>query len=480
MQFEPIFFKNKIAVLNPEGFIGVVTLWSKPQWVIDRMEEAGINLSEDSSPIAAVGTLYGNGLPELLRNLLNNPQISVIIICGKDKSGSAADLCNFFRNGLEEVEFLGEKKNRILGTTRFIDNMVSRQMFLNLPEIHEVGDLKSAESMRMMKETVESRFRPESKGLERKSIPLPHADTRRFPSDPRNHNVVAKYPLDAWRELIFRLVRFGHVTHLRKGDRLELQNVRVVVNQPGAVSRDALREFGIGLKELREFRDYYQNFLNPQLPPDYTYTYGHRMGSYFRVDSIEEVAKNLNKDPEDRKSYVSLWDTGKDLAGDKGHPCLVSLYFRKFDGMLTLTATFRTHNAMDAWMKNYYGLLRAQNEVSSLTGIEPGPITIISHSISVDPRRFDMAKTVADKKKFRIEMDPMGNFSIETADGEIVVRHYFGGVQIDEYRGTKAMVIGHQMAGNCAVSDISHAIYLGRMLERAQKCLEEGREFIQE
>ena len=76
------------------------------------------------------------------------------------------------------------------------------------------------------------------------------------------------------------------------------------------------------------------------------------MGTACRLTSawmtLAACADRLKKDPEDRKSYVALWDTARDLTVKEGRPCLVSLFFRKFEGKLTLSATFRTHNAMDA------------------------------------------------------------------------------------------------------------------------------------
>ena len=96
MEFIPLYFGDKLKVVNPHGVIGVVTLWSKPEYVMERFREAGVDLDPATSPIAVFGTLYGNGLRELLRNLLYNPQIQVLLICGHDRSGSARDLRNFF------------------------------------------------------------------------------------------------------------------------------------------------------------------------------------------------------------------------------------------------------------------------------------------------------------------------------------------------------------------------------------------------
>ena len=73
MEFVPLHFGDRLTIINPRGTIGVVTLWSKPDYVIDRFRQAGVDLDEATSPIAVFGTLYGNGLREMLRNLLYNP-----------------------------------------------------------------------------------------------------------------------------------------------------------------------------------------------------------------------------------------------------------------------------------------------------------------------------------------------------------------------------------------------------------------------
>ena len=53
-----------------------------------------------------------------------------------------------------------------------------------------------------------------------------------FPSNPRGHVVVRNTILEAWREVLYLLTRFGHRVTLKKGDRLELQHVKVVVENP--------------------------------------------------------------------------------------------------------------------------------------------------------------------------------------------------------------------------------------------------------
>ena len=39
--------------------------------------------------------------------------------------------------------------------------------------------------------------------------------------------------LEAWKEVLYLLIRFGRRVTLKKGERLELQHVKVVVEKPG-------------------------------------------------------------------------------------------------------------------------------------------------------------------------------------------------------------------------------------------------------
>ncbi len=476
MEFEPLHFGRNLFVINPRGHCGIVTLWSQPSWVLDRLREAGADLSPETSPVAVAGTLYGNGLPELLRNMLYNPQVNNLILCGADLSGTREQLVAFFEKGLENVDFLGEKKTAIAGTGRFIDSLVTREMFDGRVKIHATGDLKTEESIAQTLKAIATSRRPGGPFPDRQKVSLPGIETRRFPSNPRNHNIVEDDFLTAWRELIFRLIRFGRVVHLRKGDRIELQNVRAVIEKPDFIPDDQLVKFGFSPEH---FKSYYHNFLDGDLPQGSSYTYGNRLVEYFRGDTVEQAGINLTRDPEDRKSYISLWDSGKDLASPAGHPCLVGLYLRRYAQRLTLTANFRTHNAMDAWLENCYGLLRVLHRACEITGMTGGAVTVISHSISLDPRRWDVARAVAQDRKYRLREDPLGNFAISVQDGEILLRHYHRGILMGEYRDKNPVRIQHQLARDLAVSDVGHAIYLGRMLERAYKCIQTGEEFYQ-
>ena len=87
---------------------------------------------------------------------------------------------------------------------------------------------------------------------------------------------------------------------------------------------------------------------------------------------------------------------------------------------------------------------------------------------------------VANAKGFSVIMDPNGHFivSIDPEKGEIVVEHHsYDGFLLHEYRSPKAERLQHELAHDCALSDINHALYLGRQLARAEACLKTGQSF---
>ncbi len=519
MEFLPLHFGDRLTVINPQGTIGVVTLWSKVDYVIERFRQTGVDLNPATSPIAVFGTLYGNGLREMLRNLLYNPQIQTLVICGNDRSGSSHELISFFHGDMKPVDSpLVHYKNppgiikvsiwRISDTNRLIDDLVKPEQFKFYPVFPKLVSLKDPHNDEVIDYIREffAGFISYPMPIEEKDrieISLPEVEVQFFPSNPRGHQVVRDAPLDAWRELLYLLSRFGRQVTLKKGDRLELQNVKVVVEKPEFEKIEKLLSYNIDPKRLKRYQadiiraDFWTDETQlrgqitlplpedapvVELRPDVSYSYSHRIRQQFGIDGLVECALRLQNDPEDRKAYFSLWDNRKDLKAISGHPCFVSLFFRKFEERLTLTATFRTHNAIDGWLLNCYGLMAIQKWVADRVRMLTGAITVISHSISIDPRELDRAMAVVGKrsrsKVFRL--DPMGYFRVTLDGKEILLEHRFGDVTLKEYRGKTAISLQYKIARDVALSDINHAIYLGRQLAKAEMALKDGREFVQD
>ena len=71
--------------------------------------------------------------------------------------------------------------------------------------------------------------------------------------------------------------------------------------------------------------------------------------------------------------------------------------------------------------------------------------------------------------------DHYGNFAVtvDHVSHEIVAQHTYQGAVIAEYRGATAISIERQLIQDEALSEISHALYLGRELARQEMLLKQ-------
>jgi len=477
-----LYYGDKVTVLNPGGHIGILTLWSRTDVVLKK-------LGEPSQHVAAIANLYGDGISQLLVNLLNNPQITRLYVIGNNRTDSATELLHFFSRGVEEVKINGSVQYRIKGTTRLVNSaLADPELFIGRrPDIHcfcfEANGVTPSldtqiESLKTVLESVEARWqRPDVCDLERKPIKLAEPEISVFPSVHQGHQVITDTPLDAWGELLFLLQRFGLPTTLAKGDRKELLNLKVVITKPEWQEPAEYARYNLDKVKLEA---YCHTMLDPVLESDTSYTYGNRLQDYFGYDMIERAVQRLTADREDRKSYLALWDARLDMEDrnhdgtPRGHPCWVGGFFRVFDGALTLSVTFRTHRAYTAWIENVHGLLSLQHQVACRLGLPVGPLTVMSHSISLDPGQLPLVESIVQSRKWKMRDDGRGEAVFSINDGKAVVEHRMGGMVLKRYESANIEALGHQLAQDHIVSDLNHALYVGRQLGKLQICLKNG------
>ena len=475
--FEPLYLRDNLTVLNPSGLVGIVTLWSKTDAVLNAMRSAGVDVSPESSPIAVVANLYGDGLAKMLSNLLYNPQIRRLVIWGRDLSDSKSALQRFFAEGVVDGK-PGSSSVCIAGTNRRLPSILHPSLFGAAPEIVDVGEEVNATRAAAIAAVL--RLEPPADWPERVRIEIPEPVVDYKPSAPYNHSVVADTPCETWRELLFRLREFGKsVPHETSGgDRLELLNVRATIRNPRPEDEAILRLHHL---EPAALQRYQQELSKPDCPADLSYTYGSRLRTYFGVDSLEECARILRAERGSRHAYISLWDTAADFRRDTV-PCMVSLFFRVYDEALSLTACFRAHNAGTAWIQNVYGLIPIIQWMAAQIDVEPGPLIVVSESISL--RKSEMAKVedliqLYERRFVQYRPDPHGHFEIAIEDGTIVATQRSEGAVINRFEGPSAQVLEHHIARAAAVSEVTHALYLGRELTRAEECLKSGQRYVQ-
>jgi hypothetical protein len=522
--FEALHHAELIHPVNPLGDVGVLTLWSPVATARRRLDAVSPDiLNSGHGRVAVIANLYGDGMYAMFCNLLFNPQVRHLIAVGEDLGlGACAEIRAFIDQGLEDDTMLGLPVRRIPGTARVFpsDAAFDQDALRRRLTFHHLGRLSGDDLAHTLTDLLDE--------LPRQHAPLPprvHVhihepaapDSAPRPSEPAAHQVLRRTPLECWEELVVRAVRFGRPVALRSGPRLELLNARALIAEPARDSQAALARYGFDPEQLR---DYERAMLDPELPSGIFYTYGNRLRAHFHradapLDTIDAVIDELRGDPESRHALISLWDTPLDLPrthdGERGEhadersaraardgeraahdelaaPCLATLFFRRGERGLTLTATYRSHNLLSAWLRNVYGLMAVQRHVAGALGMDVAQLTVISHSLGLDPRspRYQLARTLAERwkrdddrdhhtGKHSLRQDPNGYFvvTVDRTRRRIVAEHRVEGVLVKRYEGERASRIAADVNGDMAVSLVSHAMWLGAALANADRQLAE-------
>jgi hypothetical protein len=476
LDFQPLYHADRLTTVNPHGDVGLITLWSPWKAVERKLVEISPDLLDPGrSRIAVAANLYGDGMFAMFCNLLHNPQVRHLIALGADLDLPTCDEIDaFLRDGLQETELMGAALRRVTGTGRTfpVAEGFDAELLRARLSFRALGKLSTPGLGETLLTTLDELPRSDGRGS-RVTVEIPVAlpdDYAYLPSDVGGHQVIRRSPVEAWDELVTRTLRFGHPVKV-KGQRLELLNAKVVITEPAEDPEEALRERGFALDAFHAYQD--RMFVADLDGADYTY--GNRLGEHFGLDALAVAIEQLRANPETRDAFISLWDTAFDLPGDHSNPCLVTLFFRRSQGALTLTATYRAHNLLTAWLLNVYGLMAIQRHVAEAVDMPIGPITVISHSLGADPSsdRYPAAVArVRDPRPQRgLDEDPNGYFVVSLDGDEILAEHRFEGALIKQYRSDRADRIAHAVAADLAISLPSHALWLGRELANKEHAL---------
>lgn len=146
----------------------------------------------------------------------------------------------------------------------------------------------------------------------------------------------------------------------------------------------------------------------------------------------------------------------------------------------------------EAWLENAFGLRMLQDLVwkellETYPEIELGDLVIHSFSAHVYDDSWEDARDVVAKyyekviPSQRSVRDPRGNFIIRVENGEIVVEHYSQDeVLLNMYSGKETTPIYLEMGRNGAISLISHALYIGAELQKAEMATKFGFKYEQD
>ena len=239
---------------------------------------------------------------------------------------------------------------------------------------------------------------------------------------------------------------------------------------------------------------YVESFLNREKGDD-DYTYGERLFDYDGFDQIKRMTEKLKGFPQDKGALCVLWKPKIDSfpnyesAYPKRVPCLTLIQGQIWLGKLYLTAYFRSNDMGSAWPLNAYALRFLQNKLAKELNVVAGSLTTISNMAQLYERDYAMAEKVVSEQTSRpnCTFDPRGNLIIRVENDLIKVKHIApNGITIlneFEQRGSilnSAQILGDKIISSLAISQISHAMDIGRQLARAEEAARRGLVFTQD
>lgn len=470
----PIYYRDSLIVGDPTQGIGVVTLWTQRQ----QMAEA-LPLSK----VAAVGQLYSHnkGISAIIRNILANPVITELVLCGADKSGSGKALEQFFAKGVDEnnciIGINGGQLDRELPKTA-LDQVRKKVSLVNLR--NEISPQKVGAA-------ISERTPNTTPWASPQLFPLPdQTPPETLPSEKTNFVVRGKRVVDVWPRVLATVMDFGTVKRSQHSDdQREVINLIVETNE--SPDRPSVPSW-LGFTQA-ELDDYYPQVVSANEIPGINYTYGQRLFTHRGIDQIQNMIDQLKEEPWTRRAVAVTWDVVTD-ARNSHAPCLDLVQALVENDTLYLTAYIRSNDMYEAWPRNNFALRRLQQMIATGAGLSMGTLTTVSNSAHIYAARWNEASAVVEKRGRvgthtwseakqqclwnQADNDPRGVMVISIKEGEIYVIHqdWQSGETLHIWHANSAVGIYSQMVAHGAVSMVGHAFDIGCELQKAELALQ--------
>ncbi len=463
----PVCFSDLVSVGNPFASVGIVTLWTKKEFILKHL---------DSQHYALVGQLYSRdeGFNGVLRNCLANKAIRHLIIIGIDLNGSGKALLSFFSNGVGA-------DHAVLGVEGvFIDKEIPFASLENLRVHVTVHDYQHVKDFSQLPVLLQQLSQLPSYGAPEifptATVPVP--DT--FPSEKSGFPVRHDFIGPAWLEILHLITALGTIKKSDYNvDQRELLNIISVIEKEDPDHPQLFPYFQFTKDDLFS---YYPQVVSAAALEGVEYSYGQRLRQQKNVDQIQLLIATLRQTPHTRRALAVTWDIEKDLTNEKP-PCLILVEFLIQNNLLYLTAFFRSNDMFHAWPRNAFGLRKLQYTVASALAIASGNLTIISSSAHMYQNNWAAAAQILCEYHAPLKRigDPRGNLILCLKDGMIFVTHTDpDGKRLDEFSGTDPFALYTKLVLEHKVCDLSHAFYLGTELQKAALALQKGVSYTQD
>lgn len=489
----PVYFKDRLILGNLDSSVGVATLWMPKESVAEVM---------DPNSYCVCGQLYTKrGINPLLRNILANPKIRYLVICGVDRQGSGESLVKFFDNGLEiPNETSGFVKGwRIAGDSEAVlDKEIPLEALNLLRENVELLDMRMAP----LDKVAEIVYRLKSKSAFSKPQLFPESEKyeqKTYPSDRSVFKIRRDYIADAWLDALKTVNRFGIEIPGMYGKVKEVQNLSIVIEKEDPESP----KIAPYLKFCKEGLDLYIKGFFEKEKGSSSYTYGERIMDWDGIDQARIMVDKLRRFPYDRGALAVLWKPHKDNFPPKNTPqakggqtqgwqvpCLVMILGQCLGDNFNMTAVFRNNDIYGGWPLNAFALRTFQQRIAREINKNLGSLTTISHIAEIYEIDWEDSRKVveeSDNLSRTCIYDSRSYYTVRVEGNEIVVTFMTpdGSEEIVEFRedGHKPKVARDLCAmaiRDMLISELGAAADLGRQLAKAETAIKLGLKYEQD
>ena len=432
----PKYYSNALTIVNPNGYICITTFWTKQDVVYNTLTE------ENKEKVLVIGNLYTKeGIKYIIKNSLLCPQIEYFVFTGYDRN-------NIGKYLMKHNNLIPEQDLEQL----FIDYFTPRHQFIQLKDLNNV--LSNIQH-------TNSQWIPKAIETSDKEATMEYIDNE------YTGFVLRDYSLERlWKRILTKVRLFGTVKGSdNDSQQKELLSVVSVLMKPAELFD------GMPNKEILE--SYIPQVTESEPTEGLSYTYGSRLHSN---EQIENCIKELTCNKNTRRAVSVTWQAKFDSTS-KNPPCLVLCDFKVQREELFMTCYFRSHDAYNAYCMNIYALQQLQFKIANKVGLKCGYITCVSNSCHVYSR--DFAK-LGDIMELDCMLDERGYFLITTDnESKNITCTYYSKHDKPIKSFTDKSV--HKLM-DCIqpyVSEISHALYLGKELHKAKTCIKNGLPFTQ-
>ena len=526
-EYYPYYFRDSIIRVSPSGFICIITYWTKRETIFSLISE------HNKNKVLTVGNLYTpQGIKYIIQNSLLCPQIQYFICIGNDINNVKSHFnkirfniqldCHPSESFDPETTFWTKFNTNIIHATEStlntiieslpstcfsgptscvsVDSLPSTCSYVSLSthssvptSCVSVDSLPSTcSSVPTLNTIIESLPSTHSSvtALNASIEPLPSAHssvplstwipkpyltlnptnkTSTVQSEKIGFIVRDSNLLRLWKRILTKINLFGH---LKKSENDKMQ--KELLGVTSILTQQAVIDEQMPNHEL--FNDYIPQVIDQHIAQhiNTAYTYGSRLHS---DNQITNIIADLRNCKHSRRAIAVTWKSNED-SGAKYPPCLILVDFKIQGTQLFMTCYFRSHDIYNAYCMNIIALQQLQQKIMKniSNDLTLGHIMIISNSAHVYEHDFDK---ILSMKELDCNMDPRGYFLIDINNAPII--HVVLKSSTDEIIKEFKSQSVHTLMDSIQpfVSEISHALYLGKELYKAKSCIIHNETYIQ-